>query len=233
MFTQVKAIFFDLDGTLVDSVPDLATAVDSMMRQLNMPERGQARVRDWVSDGAEELIKRALSNSMAGEVAPELLARARPLFYQAYRECLGEGSQLYPGVAEGLVQLRQRGVPLACVTNKQAELARPLLQSLGILEYFDQLVGGECVQNKKPAPDALLKAAERMGISVGDGLMVGDSINDIRAARNAGCPVVCLPYGYNYGNDIRNDGPDRVIERMTELPGLLASANVEPTVSLH
>ena len=113
---------------------------------------------------------------------------------------------------------------MACVTNKPAEFARPLLERLGIGEFFATVVGGECIPQPKPAPDALLLCAERLGIPVAQGLMVGDSINDVGAARNAGCPIVCVPYGYNHGRDIRDAAPDAVIESIAELPALLRKA---------
>ncbi|CAO3308202.1 phosphoglycolate phosphatase [Pseudomonas asiatica] len=221
MFTKAKAVFFDLDGTLVDTVPDLAAAVDTAMAELGLPLRGEARVRQWVSDGTEELIRRALINSMDGEVDKDLHRIALAHFYAAYRECICVGSRLYDGVLPGLDALRAQGLPLAVVTNKQADFAVSLLKQIGIEDYFDVVVGGVPTLNKKPAPDALLLAADLLGIDITSCLMVGDSVNDVVSARNAGCPVVCVPYGYNFGRDIREARPDKVIESIAELSSLL------------
>ncbi|MCY1499763.1 Phosphoglycolate phosphatase [compost metagenome] len=221
MFTEARAVFFDLDGTLVDSVPDLAAAVDTAMAELGLPLRGEARVRQWVSDGTEELIRRALINAMDGEVDKELHRTALAHFHAAYRERLCVGSRLYDGVLPGLDALRAQGLPLAVVTNKQTDFAVSLLKEIGIGDYFDVVVGGAPSLNKKPAPDALLLAADRLGMEIAHSLMVGDSVNDVISARNAGCPVVCVPYGYNYGRDIREARPDRVIESIAELSALL------------
>ena len=113
---------------------------------------------------------------------------------------------------------------MACVTNKSAEFALPLLDRLGIGHFFATVVGGECAPNPKPAPDALLLCAERLGMPIRHGLMVGDSRNDVGAARNAGCPVVCVPYGYNHGYDIRDAQPDAIIASIADLPALLGKA---------
>lgn len=223
-FRGVKAIFFDLDGTLVDSVPDLAVAVDRMMAGLDLPERGEDRVRQWVGNGTEMLIRRALADDIRGNASEGLVERARPLFRAAYADHICVRSRLYPGVEEGLSRLHQAGFRLACVTNKPAHFANPLLEQIGIMELFDTVVGGECTPNKKPAPDALLLCAERLGVPIAQGLMVGDSVNDVGAARNAGCPVVCVPYGYNHGRDIREADPDLVIDRLDQLPPLLQEA---------
>lgn len=221
MFECVAALFFDLDGTLVDSVPDLTAAVNAMLRRLDLPERTEAQVRTWVGNGMNNLIHRALTGDMTGQADPELFARARPLYKAAYAEHISVYSSLYPGVVEGLIELRATGLPMACVTNKSAEFALPLLDRLSIGHFFATVVGGECVPNPKPAPDALLLCAERLGIPIHQGLMVGDSRNDVGAARNAGCPVVCVPYGYNHGYDIRDAQPDAVIASLADLPALL------------
>ena len=113
---------------------------------------------------------------------------------------------------------------MACVTNKLVEFALPLLNQLGISHFFATVVGGECIPRPKPAPDALLLCAERLKVPVDRGLMVGDSLNDVGAARNAGCSVVCVPYGYNHGRDIREARPDVVIDSIAELPPLLNKA---------
>jgi phosphoglycolate phosphatase len=221
MFENVTALFFDLDGTLVDSVPDLTAAVNIMLRQLDLPAREEAQVRAWVGNGMDNLIHRALTNDMAGRADPELFARARPLYKAAYADHISVRSELYPGVHEGLAELRAAGFPLACVTNKAAEFALPLLDQIGIGHFFATVVGGECIPHPKPAPDALRLCAERLDVPIGHGLMVGDSLNDVGAARNAGCPVVCVPYGYNHGCDIRDARPDAVIDSIAELPALL------------
>ncbi len=218
---RARAVLFDLDGTLVDSVPDIALAVAKLMQALELPERSVAQVRTWVGNGSEKLLHRALTNDMHGQAAPELLAQAKPLYRQFYGETVCLHSQLYPTVADTLAQLAAQGLTLACVTNKPAALAAPLLEQIGIAPYFATLVGGECTPAVKPAPDALLLAAERLAVAIEDCLMVGDSRNDVGAARNAGCPVVCVPYGYNHGLDIRQAEPDAVIEQLAELPALL------------
>lgn len=221
MFEKVEAVFFDLDGTLVDSVPDLTVAVDMMMNQLGLPLRGEEQVRQWVGNGIENLIRRALANDIAGQ-APEILVdKARPLFKAAYREYLCQRSRLYPGVLEGLDVLYKSGFKLACITNKPTEFTLPLVERIGLGKFFQTVVGGDCIANKKPAPDALLLAAQRLKVDIDRGLMVGDSVNDVGAARNAGCQVVCVPYGYNHGRDIREAHPDAVIDSIAELPALL------------
>lgn len=222
MFRDIDAVLFDLDGTLVDSVPDIAIAVDRLMAALDLPARGEAKVRTWVGNGSENLIRRALTDSMDGQADAELMARARPLYRRFYADCVCVYSTLYAGVADCLQALAERGLPLACVTNKPAELAAPLLTRIGIERYFATLVGGECTPAHKPAPDALLLAAERLGVTPARCLMVGDSKNDIGAARNAGCPVAAVPYGYNHGRDIRESAPDVVVASLAELPALIA-----------
>lgn len=222
MFGNITALFFDLDGTLVDSVPDLTAAINVMLQQLGRPQREEAQVRTWVGNGMDNLIRRALVGDLDGSRAdPALFTRAKPLYRAAYAEHISVYSALYPGAREGLTELHAARVPMACVTNKPAEFARPLLEKLGIEAFFTTVVGGECTANPKPAPDALLLCAERLGISITQGLMIGDSLNDVGAARNAGCPVVCVPYGYNHGRDIRDAQPDAVIESIADLSALL------------
>src|SRR5512147_1347720 len=208
MFDNVEAIFLDLDGTLVDSVPDLTVAVDAMLVQLGLPPRGEARVRQWVGNGAEMLIRRALVDNLEGNAPEELVERGRPIFNTVYQDNLAVGSQLYPGVLEGLHALQALGYRMACITNKPTVFAKPLVEQLGIGVFFDLVLGGECAPRKKPAPDALLLTAGRMGVDIHRVLMVGDSKNDVQAARNAGCRgAVVVPYGYNHGEDIRAAKP--------------------------
>jgi len=221
---EVDAVVFDLDGTLVDSVPDLALAVDAALVEIGLQPCGEQQVRRWVGNGAPRLIKRALTGDMEAEPDADLFQRALTLFEQHYWAQLCVASRLYPGVLDGLERLRKLGVRLACVTNKPTQFTHPLLEKLGLDGFFQTALGGDATERKKPAPDALLLAAERLGVVPTRMLMVGDSVNDVGAARNAGCPVVCVPYGYNHGIDIATANPDQVIETIADVPALVLRA---------
>ncbi|HHM04817.1 MAG TPA: phosphoglycolate phosphatase [Gammaproteobacteria bacterium] len=224
MLKKPEMILIDLDGTLVDSVPDLSWCVDEMLKRIGRPPAGEARVRTWVGNGVERLVKRALVNNLEGEPEPGLLARALPVFMDLYRDNVSVRSRLYPGVREGLEALRQGGCPLGCVTNKAAAYTRPLLKDLGVHDYFRIVLSGDSLPKKKPDPLPLLHAAAFFGVAPVRALMVGDSISDVKAARAAGFAIVCVSYGYNHGRDIRLARPDAVIDRLDELPSLLADA---------
>lgn len=214
-------ILIDLDGTLIDSVPDLAFCVDAMMSELGLPERGEATVRNWVGNGVERLVQRALANSLDGEPDPELYTRALPVFLRLYQEHTSGRSRLYPGVREGLDQLRADGFRLGCVTNKAERFTLPLLRDKGIREMFELVVSGDTLPQKKPDPAPLLHAASAFGVTPAESLMVGDSRSDVKAARAAGFRIVCMSYGYNHGADIRDEHPDAVLDRLDQLPELL------------
>ena len=214
-------ILIDLDGTLVDSVPDLAYCVDAMMAELGLPGRGEAAVRNWVGNGVERLVQRALVNDLDGDPDPGLYARALPVFMRLYQDNTSQRSRLYPGVREGLDQLRAGGYRVGCVTNKAERFTLPLLRDKGILDTFELVVSGDTLAQKKPDPAPLLYAARHFGVAPSEALMVGDSRSDEKAARAAGFRIVCMTYGYNHGADIRDEGPDLVLDRLDELPGLL------------
>jgi len=216
-----KMILIDVDGTLVDSVPDLAFCVDTMMEQLNRPPYGEAVVRNWVGNGVERLVRRALIGQLDGEPDEADFERAFPIFVELYRENASGRSHLYPGIREGLDYLREAGYSLGSVTNKAAQFTEPLLRDLGVRDYFDIVISGDTLPRKKPNPLPLLHAAEHFGVSPKDSLMVGDSVSDVKAARAAGFTIVCMSYGYNHGIDIRTAEPDAVIDSLTEISGLL------------
>ncbi|WP_058555343.1 phosphoglycolate phosphatase [Thiohalocapsa sp. ML1] len=218
-----EMVLIDLDGTLVDSVPDLTRSVDAMMAALDRPPRGEAAVRDWVGNGVERLVKRALIGALDGEPEPADYERAYPIFLALYAAHNGERSRLYPGVREGLDALAARGLKLGCVTNKAACFTEPLLAALGVADRFGVIISGDTLPEKKPSPLPLLHAAEHFGVAPAAALMVGDSISDVKAARAAGFPVVCVSYGYNHGQDIREAAPDAVIDALAELDGLLVA----------
>jgi len=219
-----KMILIDLDGTLIDSVPDLAFCVDAMMERLGRPPHGEAAVRNWVGNGVERLVRRALIGQLDGEPANEDYERAYPVFIELYRDNTSKRSVLYPGVREGLNYLKAKGYPLGCVTNKAAQFTEPLLEDLGIRHAFDIVISGDSLPRKKPDPMPLLYAAEHFGVRPAEALMVGDSVSDVKAARAAGFGIVCMTYGYNHGRDIREAAPDAVMDSMAEIRGLLERA---------
>jgi len=216
-----EMILIDVDGTLVDSVPDLAYCVDEMMRQLGMPERGEAEVRNWVGNGVERLTRRALIGRLDGEPDEALFEKAYPIFLALYAENTSKRSVLYPGVREGLDYLKSQGYKLGCVTNKASQFTLPLLKDLGVHDYFESIVCGDSLAKKKPDPLPLTYSAEQLGAAPEASLMIGDSVSDVKAARAAGFQIVCMSYGYNHGVDIRESQPDLVIDSMAELKTLL------------
>ena len=224
MLKKPRMVLIDVDGTLVDSVPDLAYCVDEMMDRLAMPRRGEASVRCWVGNGVERLVERALTDDLDGYPDDALKARALPIFMELYAENTSKRSCLYAGVEEGLAYLKAAGYRLGCVTNKAAQFTLPLLADLGIRDNFEIVVSGDTLPVKKPDPLPLLYAAEQLGVTAAESLMIGDSKSDVKAARAAGFQIVCMSYGYNHGEDIRNYDPDAVIDSMTEIRALLEQA---------
>lgn len=216
-----KMILIDVDGTLVDSVPDLAYCVDEMMMRLGRPPHGEAKVREWVGNGVERLVRRALIGQLEGEPSNEDFERAYPIFLALYADNTAQRSCLYPGVREGIDYLKSQRYPLGCVTNKAAQFTIPLLKHFGIHDEFGVVVSGDSLPVKKPDPGPLLHAAKHFGVAPQDALMLGDSKSDVMAARAAGFQIVCMSYGYNHGEDIRNYDPDAVIDSMAELSNLL------------
>jgi len=222
MLKRPELILIDLDGTLVDSVPDLAFCVDEMQLRLNLPLRGEAQVRHWVGNGVPRLVERALSGELDGMPSASLYEQAYPIFLELYNDNVSHRSRLYPGVREGLDWLREQEWHLGCITNKAQRFTRPLLAALEVDNYFDLVLSGDSLPRKKPDPLPLLHAAQHFGVSPAQSLMLGDSVSDVAAARAAGFQVVCVSYGYNHGQDIRDAQPDAVIDSFLDLPKLLA-----------
>ena len=217
-----KLVLIDLDGTLVDSVPDLAFCIDETMKQCGLPERGEDAVRSWVGNGAKRLVERALVNDMEGQPSSELLDRAMDIFMPIYSENVSVRSCLYPGVLEGLDYLASiPDLTIGCVTNKPAAFTVSLLKSLGLADRFEIVLSGDSLSEKKPHPMPLLHAAEKFGVKPEDAVMIGDSKTDVKAARAAGFGIVCLSYGYNHGEDIRDSQPDAVLDSLSALPSLI------------
>ncbi|HAS6216147.1 phosphoglycolate phosphatase [Vibrio vulnificus] len=216
---EIKLIAFDLDGTLLDSVPDLAVAADQATRAVGFPGVTELQVRDYVGNGADILIGRALSQSLTinPELSDELRAQARELFDDFYQQTGHKLSHLYPTVKETLKELHQAGFTLALVTNKPSKFVPDVLQQHGIADYFVDVLGGDSFPEKKPNPIALNWLMKKHQIQPTEMLMVGDSKNDILAAKNAGCASFGLTYGYNHGEPIAASEPDFVADSLAQL----------------
>jgi phosphoglycolate phosphatase len=216
-----KLIMIDVDGTLVDSVPDLAYCVDELMVVMGREKWGEAKVRHWVGNGVPKLVERSLTGELEGTVDKSDFDKAYPIFLELYAENTSERSSLYDGVREGLDYMKSEGYTLGCVTNKAEQFTLPILRDLGIFNDFGIVISGDTLEKKKPDPLPLLHAAKHFGIDSKDSLMLGDSISDVKASRAAGFEIICMSYGYNHGDDIRDANPDLVIDSMAELKDYL------------
>ena len=219
-----ELVALDLDGTLVDTVPDLAWCIDRTMPRFGVPPRGEARVRRWVGNGVERLVERALTGGEETPAEPALLREACGVFLDLYSRHGRDRSRTYPGVREGVAALRAHGATLACITNKPHAPAVDLLAHLELLDAFELVIGGDSLLQRKPHPLPLLHVCSELRVAVGSSVFVGDSINDVQAARGAGMRVACVSYGYNHGRDIAEAAPDVVIDSLEELAPLCFGA---------
>ncbi len=214
---QPKLIMIDVDGTLVDSVPDLAYCIDEMMQKLGLQKWGETKVRHWVGNGVPKLVERALTGELEGRPIKDVFDIAYPIFLDLYEDNTAQRSYLYDGVREGLDYLKSQGYQLGCVTNKSEQFTHPLLKVLGIFNDFKIIISGDTLAKRKPDPMPLLYCAEHFNLKPEECLMLGDSVSDVKAARAAGFDIICMSYGYNHGNDIADENPDLVIDSMSQL----------------
>jgi phosphoglycolate phosphatase len=218
LIERIRAAAFDLDGTLIDTAPDLATAVNVMLTMLGANALSESRVRALIGNGVDRLVLEALTESLGGP--PPYAAQrsaALSLFGRLYGQRLFERSRIYPGVARALRALAEAGITLCCVTNKDSKFAVPLLEAARLREFLAFTLCPNRAEDRKPSPNLLLSACSRLGISPSEMLYVGDSRTDIVAARAAGCRVVVVNYGYNRGLPLEAVNPDGIIASMTEI----------------
>ncbi len=217
----VRAVLIDLDGTLLDTAPEIAASAADMLAELGLDPVAPGQVREFIGKGIPSLVRRTLEASLGRVPDERRIGSAIEGFFFHYEKRNGSLAQAYPGVREGLRTLRDFGLPLACVTNKTARFTGPLLSATGLDGYFATVISGDSLPTKKPAPEPLIEACRRLGVPVGNALMVGDSQNDALAARAAGCPILLVPYGYSEGVDVQSIDCDGIVSSLPHVAGLL------------
>jgi phosphoglycolate phosphatase len=233
--TSFYAALLDLDGTLLDSVPDLATAANAMRVELGMGVLREDVIATFVGKGVDRLVQRALAGAQDhGELDPALFERARTSFFRHYHLVNGDKAVVFDGVMEGLKAMRELGLKLAVVTNKPTEFTLPLLQRTGLAGFFQAAVCGDTCARKKPDPQPVLHACALLGVPPERAVTIGDSINDAQAGRDAGTRVLVVPYGYNEGVDVRTLEVDGIVSTLVEAAQWIArDGNVLPASAAH
>ncbi|MFC4158419.1 phosphoglycolate phosphatase [Chitinimonas lacunae] len=219
--TSISAVSLDLDGTLVDSIADLARAANAMREELGLAALAQERLQSFVGGGMALLVHRALTDDRDGRAQTDSFERGLTSFERHYAAMLTDLTRPYPGVVEGLAALHSQGIRLACVTNKPFSFSEAILQRLDLAQYFELTLGGDSLPEKKPSPLPLRHVCERFGIEAHRMLMVGDSRYDLEAARAAGCPVALLSYGYEAVAPL---GADWIFDNLVEVADLVNNA---------
>ena len=210
----VSAIVLDLDGTLLHSAPQLTEAANRMLREMDYTQVSQEVLSSYIGNGIGRLVKRALTGEMHATPDAALFEHAMPIFEKHYSQLL-LGSKPYDGAIEGMEAMRAEGFRLGCITNKSSRFTGPLLAGTGLAKYFDIIVSGDTLPEKKPHPLPVQYVAKFFGVPVETMLLIGDSLNDTLAARAAGCPVFCVPYGYNRGEPVEALDQDAVINNLS------------------
>jgi phosphoglycolate phosphatase len=220
----VKAVVVDLDGTLLDTAPDLAKAAALMMAELGLPAVPVETVKTYIGNGVSRLVKRVLTGDMEAEPDPALFEKAIAIYHRHYGAHVADQSHPFEGVVAGLQAMKDAGYRLACITNKAEQFTVPLLLATHLHGYFELILSGDTLPARKPDPLPLRHAAQYFGVDVGELLLIGDSLNDTQAARAAGCHVFCVPYGYNRGRPVTELDLDAVVPSLFEATKLIRKA---------
>ncbi|HUX91751.1 MAG TPA: phosphoglycolate phosphatase [Gallionellaceae bacterium] len=216
----VKAIVIDLDGTLLHTAPELAESANRMLRDMGRAPVSQDLLKSYIGNGIHWLVKRALTGDMYAEPDAALFDKALPIYEKHYTE-LSCNSKPFQNVVQGLDAMKAAGFRLGCITNKVERYTTPILKNSGLAPYFEIVVAGDTLPEKKPHPMPLLHSAKFFGVPIENLLLVGDSLSDAQAARAAGCPIICVPYGYNHGEPVASLNVDAVIPDLSALMPLI------------
>ena len=216
-----RAVLIDLDGTLVDSLPDLASATNAMRVDLGLGLLPVGQIASYVGKGVEVLVHRALTETMNDPSPPDMFERALESFNRHYSRTNGDESRVYPGVQQALQLLRSKGLALACITNKPRSFTLQLLERTKLLAAFAAIVSGDDVQCKKPDAEPVLHACQMLGVGISDAVVVGDSENDVLSARAAGCPAIVVETGYNEGKPVSDLNADAIVPTLLHAARLI------------
>jgi phosphoglycolate phosphatase len=220
MAFDVKAVMFDLDGTLVHSAPEIAFAINKMLAELQLSQLPQQKVESYIGEGAQMLIRRCITANLQHEPDEALFEQAQLLFFAHYADNVRQ-SKPYDGAVETLVALQDKRLKLACVTNKPERFTLPLLDESGLLDFFEIVVSGDTLPKKKPDPIQLRYICAKFNVLEAEAMLVGDSLTDVAGAHAAGCYIVTVPYGYNQRKPIEHSLVDETITNLTDLVHLL------------
>ena len=219
---MTRAALIDLDGTLLDTAPDLAASAHATLAELGMREIDVDKGRAFIGKGITALVRRCLESASGSAPDETLLESALERFALHYERLNGCASSLYPGVEQGLLAMKTRGLRLACVTNKASRFTSPLLASSRLAGYFDQVVTSDRVGRRKPDPGPFLFACRVLGVAPPEAAVIGDSANDAEGGRRAGCRVLLVPYGYREGQDVRGIECDGIVASLIDAADLLS-----------
>jgi phosphoglycolate phosphatase len=221
--TGIRAAIIDLDGTMLDTAPDFHHAVNRMRDELGLAPLDIDTIKHFVGKGTENLIRRVLATDFDDAGVARHFEQALASYMRHYLAINGDYTSVYPGVIDGLELLREKGVLLACVTNKPIAFAQPLLEKKGLAPFFPLVYGGDSLPKKKPDPYPLLQVCADFSLEPRQVVAIGDSSNDAQAARAAGCRVLNVPYGYNHGEPIQNVDSDGIVPTLLDAAHLITT----------
>ncbi|MBC3833604.1 phosphoglycolate phosphatase [Undibacterium amnicola] len=230
-FQNIQAAIVDLDGTMLDTAPDFLVAINRMRAEFSLSDLDILTITNFVGKGSENLIHRVLSTDFEPTLVEQNFEQAMASYQKHYLAINGDYSTLYPEVIEGLQALKAQGLRLACVTNKPIAFTRPLLAKKDLQGFFDVVYGGDSLARKKPDPLPLLQVCLDFHLAPAQVVAIGDSSNDAKAARAAGCPVLTVPYGYNHGEAVQTIESDGIVETLLSAAQLLLSKKISTNSS--
>jgi phosphoglycolate phosphatase len=221
MLTNIKAAIIDLDGTMLDTAPDIHAAINLMRADLQLPPQSLALISNFVGKGTENLMLRTLGADYSEAEVEQHYPAALASYMAHYPQINGKYATVFPGVVDGLIALKAKGLRLACVTNKPIAFALALLESVELRDYFDVVYGGDSLPHKKPHPVPLLQVCADFSLQPAQVVAIGDSSNDAKAARAAGCYALIVPYGYNHGESVQDVDSDGIVQTLHDAAALI------------